>query len=417
MSLLNKSTLYNNIVSLSTLQLANYIFPLIVIPYFVRTLGLYNYGIIAFIQSLIAYFAILINFGFNLSAVSDIAKINNQSERISYFWKTIFSKVSLLIFCFILLLVITNFEPFKANKTLYYIAFIMLIENCLFPVWYFQGIQKMKYIPIIQISIRTITTIMIFVFVKGQSDLNLAIAIPAFGNSLIGLTGFFYILSQIKFKFYLPKFIELTIHFKSSWSLFIGQVATTFFNDFLVLILGIFGSYSSVAIFVAADKIIKAVTALIAPISWAIYPQSSIMFNKSKKIALLFLSKIYRYGVVIFAILAICLFTFSPQLAHIISGARNDSIALLLKIMSLVPLSIFINNIYGTQILINTGYRKLFTQALIIAAIYSIIVSIVLIPKYHEIGAGLVSLTTEILIAGLMKYYCDKNQLKLLEYH
>ena len=76
----NYKALASNFLSLSVLQLATYLFPLIVTPYIAKTIGLEKYGLIAFAASFCMYFTTFVDFGFNYSATRDVAK--NQKDNL-----------------------------------------------------------------------------------------------------------------------------------------------------------------------------------------------------------------------------------------------------------------------------------------------------------------------------------------------
>lgn len=89
-SLFNITTIRNNIISLYILQFSNYILPLIIIPYLVRILGPEKFGIVSFGQSLMMYFVLVVNYGFNWSATRAIAMQRNNSYHVNKIVSAVF---------------------------------------------------------------------------------------------------------------------------------------------------------------------------------------------------------------------------------------------------------------------------------------------------------------------------------------
>src|SRR5690606_5052229 len=109
-----KTRLLDNFFSLAVLQGANYILPLLTMPYLVRVLGVEQFGLLMFAQSFITYINILTDYGFNLSATKLIAVNRENEDKISEIFSGVFLiKLALLLFCFIIMLIaVFSFEKF-----------------------------------------------------------------------------------------------------------------------------------------------------------------------------------------------------------------------------------------------------------------------------------------------------------------
>ena len=81
-----KNKLAGNIISLFTLKGAEYIISFITLPYLLRVLGPEKYGAIAFVQVIINYGVLLVDYGFNLTAPRDIARVE-ASDRPRHFYR------------------------------------------------------------------------------------------------------------------------------------------------------------------------------------------------------------------------------------------------------------------------------------------------------------------------------------------
>ena len=88
--------LWENIFSMVTLRGMEYILSFLLVPYLLRTLGPANYGAIAFMQGIAAYYNLFIDFGFNLTAQRKLAR--SPVEGIPHIFSIfMWSKVLLLV--------------------------------------------------------------------------------------------------------------------------------------------------------------------------------------------------------------------------------------------------------------------------------------------------------------------------------
>ena len=93
-----KRLLIENIASLSILQWVNYIVPLFLIPFLVRSLGIELFGLVMFAQSLSTIFIIFSDFGFTITGTRKVSIISKNKKQVSeIFWSLTTIKAAMLI--------------------------------------------------------------------------------------------------------------------------------------------------------------------------------------------------------------------------------------------------------------------------------------------------------------------------------
>lgn len=107
-----KNKLLENIISLSAIKGMEYLLAFITFPYLVRVLEVENYGLIVFAQSIVNYFYILSDYGFNLLGPREIAQSNTTNVRGQVFSDIFTAKVGLLLIWTVVFLVILLFMNF-----------------------------------------------------------------------------------------------------------------------------------------------------------------------------------------------------------------------------------------------------------------------------------------------------------------
>ena len=166
------NTIIKNTGYLSVLEIFKLIMPFIALPYIIRVIGAENYGLIAFVQTVISYFSMFVNFGLDISAVRNVALARNDEDKLSEVvssvlcLKCIFIFISFLFLC----ILIFFFELFAANKLIFFFAFLSCFSDVLFPVWYYQGMERMKNITLIRFASILFYTASIFIFIHTKDD-------------------------------------------------------------------------------------------------------------------------------------------------------------------------------------------------------------------------------------------------------
>jgi len=411
-----KRRLINNFVNLSLLQAANFILPLVTLPYLVRILGPEYIGLLAFATATMAYFVLVTNYGFNLSATRQISINRDDPRLVEEIFSSVMSvKVLLGIFSLLLMsIVVFTFEKFREDWVIYYLSFGVVIGNILFPVWLFQGMEKMKYIVYLNILSKTIFVVAIFIFVNKKADYVLVPLINSLG----------YIVSAILSLILVRKHYGISFRFQSrnllkeqlveGWHIFFSSMAVSVYTISTTFILGILTNNTTVGYYSAGERIVKAVQALYAPASQAIYPYISNIINKSEEEGLRIIRKLSLVIGSVMLLLSSLLFYYSEEIVFILLGEQYRQSIIVVKILAFLPFLISMSNIYGIQTMLNLGRKVAFSRILAIASLIGIILSFVLVKRYEYIGSAITLLSVETMVTIMMIVYLLRTGINVI---
>ena len=251
----NKS-LISNFSYLAILQVFNLLIPLITLPYLLTVLGTEKYGLIVFSHTIISYFLVLINFGFDISATKDVSMNRDDKAALSEIVSSVFIIKGVFFFLSFLILVIIL--PFFSNINLrYLLLFTMYLcfYEWVFPVWYFQGKEDMKYITIINLIGRVVFIIFIFLIVKNESDFLKVPLLNGLGSLIASLVSLWIVFKKDEIVFKFQKRSVLKKYITESFPIFFGNIAGKIKILSNKAILGAFVGMEILSIYDVADKI------------------------------------------------------------------------------------------------------------------------------------------------------------------
>jgi PST family polysaccharide transporter len=412
-----KKRLITNFISLSSVQVLNNILPFITVPYLVRVLGPEKFGLIAFSQSLTQYFILFTEYGFNLSATKNISVNRNNNEKIySIFSAVMILKFVLMSLSFLLLcLVVFTVPKFRAETPIYIFNFGMVLANVLFPLWFFQGMERMKQVALLHIFAKSFFMLSIFFFIRAQSDYIYVPLINSLGFILSGLISLLIVFTKYGIKFRIPAFSVLKGELKEGWQIFISTIAINLFTASNVFMLGIFSSNILVGYYSAGEKIVKAAQGLLEPLMQTIYPYICKLASESKETALSFIRKIIKLGGIAAFFISLSLFILASNISSIVLGSEFLESSKVIQILSFSILLIFLNMILLTHTMLNFGYQKIRTKILFSASLINISLLVILIYFFKHLGAATAALLTEFYITCFGVIFLSRKGLKLIE--
>jgi len=413
----DKKRLLENFAFLSLLQGVNYVLPLTILPYLVRTLGPEEFGLISFAQVFTQYFNILTDYGFNLSATREISIHRENKDKISeIFSSVIIIKFALLILSFVIMsVVVFSFERFKRNWLVYYLTFGTVVGQVLLPVWFFQGMEKMRYITFLNITAKLIFTVSIFAFVHRASDYLYVPLINSLSSCIVGVLSLRIVFKNFGLSFKIPKMIAIKHQLTEGWYTFISSIAISLYTISNTFILGLLTNDTIVGYYSAAEKIVRAVQGFLNPISQTIYPYISKLVKESEKKGIQFIQKVtFLIGSVSF-ILSVGIFISASLIVKFLLGDQYTRSIVVLKILSFLPFIIALSNVFGIQTMLNFNHKEAFSKILISASVINILLSLIFVPFYQHIGTSFATIASELFVTISMFIYLQKKGIRVLE--
>ncbi len=400
----------DNIMSLTGIQLVQYLLPLVTFPYLTRVLGPANFGRVAFAVAFIGYFQILTDYGFNLSATREISINRENKKKISEIYSSVMvTKLILMFLTFILMLVIiSSFERFQGDPLLYIFTFGLVVGAVLFPVWFFQGVERMRYISILRILSSLIYTALIFLIVRGPNDYLYVPLINSIGFIIVGVYSQHVVRREFKVKFVMPTLEDVKRQLVEGWHLFISMLAVSLYTTSNRFILGLLVNNTTLGYYAVAEDITRALQGLISPIGQAIYPYFSRIQVEDRERAKMELKKmVIIIGIVTF-IFSILLVFAAPLIVRLLAGPLYMESIPLLQVLVFIIFAIGVNNILGIQGLVSFGYKEKFTRIVLFAGIVHLGLLIGLVLVVGSLGAAIAVVATEIFI-GIIEYIILKR--------
>lgn len=407
----NKKRLITNFLSLASMQGLNFVLPLITLPYLLQVLGPSKFGLISFAQALIQYFILFTDYGFNLVATKEISLNRDNKKQLSVIFSTVMLVRTLLlaVSLFVLIILVVFIPKFQHDSLIYLFTFGMVIGNVLFPVWFFQGIEQMKVISILNIISKFIFTIGIFVFVKEKSQFLYVPVLNSLGYIVIGVIGLYLVVFRYRVHMIKPSKANIIYQLKEGWDIFVSNISTSLYTTSNTFILGFFANNTIVGYYSSAEKIVKAISSVVGPLIQTVYPFLSKALQESKQQALNIINKIFILITLSMGALSLFVGIFAGKIVDIALGPNYEAAVPLLQILSGLPLILGWASVFGILTMINFDYKKQLSRIYIFASILSIILMILLIPTFKQVGTAWNAILTEAFATLLMGVFLWKK--------
>jgi len=403
-SRLRRSRLTGNVVALYVLQFANYLLPLITVPYVVRVLTPSGYGLGAFALSFAGLFGTVADYGFNLSASRAISVNRSDRSKVARIATHVMStKAVMLVACAGVFVLLTSAIPrLEGNNLIMWMGFLQVAMVSLTPFWLYQGLEELRFSSRVNLAVRVSYVPALFLWVHRPGDVwkwMLLQAVVATASAAVLWTHAHLRLGVVWTR---VCWVDLRAQLREGFSLFISQAAVKAYTGGNTFILGMFTSVTVAGYYSAAEKVVQAVLSLLGPVMQAVYPRASQLAALSREAALRFTRKLLILMGTVGLTMSLAVLVAAPWLAPIVLGARFLPSITIMQILSPLPFLIALSNVFGIQVMIPFKQDKWVAAILVAAGLFNVAAASILAPHWQGNGMAVSVTFSEVLVTASM---------------
>lgn len=362
-----KGKLIENFSYITALQLFLLIAPLITYPYLVKVLGREIYGLILTAQMLASYASLFIDFGSNSVCAKHVSINRESKEKLSEIVSSVFIVRSVLFISLfaVYMLIVWLIPTYRQHWLLFLISYGLTLNEVLFPQYFFQGIEQMKQISIINIITKLVFIVLVFFVVKTPADYLYVPLLYTIGYAAGGLIAIILIFCKMKLRLYVPDIKSMLYYVKDSSAVFATDLICTIKDKFNYMLVGSCVGMSSVVIYDLSIKINGLISKPVTIINTVMFPRLAKSRNTKTLKLVVFMS---------FVLATLSCLVVNAILPWIVNFFLHDTVDLLpIRILLLAPIFLSASYCISQDLFIAFGYNKYVFYSIIVTSLVYII--------------------------------------------
>lgn len=378
----NAKTLTKNFSALAVLQAMRYLIPFIVLPYVTPIIGVTHFGEIAVAYAIALIFQTVVNFSFDFIGARDVARNREDMGKVSEIVSTILcARIVLYVIAFVLLGGIVLAVPkFREIWLLILISVATAFFSMHVSEWFFQGIEKMEHITIVNVISRVVYIVLIFTFIKEREDYLLYPIFNLLGFVMASMYSIVMMTRRYKCRLHIPPFSKILDSFKIGKDLFVNQVCMSLCINLPNILLGTISGSAAAGLYDAAGKLHNAGKHSIDVLNRTFFPFLSRQMDKH--------TGYRRINFFFSLLLAVLLFFLAPLLIRLL---YSDEFLPAIPLLRILAVSVFftgISSAYGVNYLLLIGREKLLRNITLTVTLLGVVLFVVLTYLYSTVGAA-----------------------------
>ena len=392
-----RGTFIKNFFNLIINQGVNIFIALLATRILFERLGEVQFGFVNLALSVVLLLSISVSYGYHLNGPKRIALFRDEFKKKQILINEILvTRIIIAIFMAIFLFCLTYFFGFfKPYSTLLYYSLILLFSEALFPMFYFQGNDKIAWFSLINIFAKGAYLLLIILIIKTPNDAIYVNFLFGFTSFLVYIIFWIFIYKKEKIKWVWVSIYNIKKRLIENFQFFISSIAGHVSIHSGLIILASFVNNTVLGKFALAQKIGLLMRMVPVFFTQAILQKATILFEKDKIEFKIYVNRIFVIGLVITFLMGLIVIILSKGIIFLLAGSYVVYSENILKILAFIPFLSMLNFNNMIEILVNEK-KYLLTKATWITAIIMLILAIISSYYYGGYGLSIALVITEI---------------------
>lgn len=262
-----------NTVMLAVMQFSNIFLSMATTGYQTRVFGEDRFNFLSKATMYMAFFQLLIDFGFALSATGKVAKHRENGAYVNRVFTCVtLAKLALIcLSCIAMPLIFRgSFTTWQSGLT-YWMSLLSVASFALLPDFIYRGFERMSAIALRSVTIKVFATVLIFAFVRKPDQYYMVPMFTVIGNFGAMFLIYRHLYSGLHVWFCKVRFKDFFLEIKESALFFLSRIAGTVYGKANGVVLDWVhlpvGGYNTALMMIDAAR-----NGLVSPIADSIYP-------------------------------------------------------------------------------------------------------------------------------------------------
>ena len=381
-------------------QAFNLISPLLVVPHIVAICGEEGLGKQGMGFNLALFLILVVDYAFEIKSTKEVTMHRDDPAALQkIFNTTLMSKV--LLFCITLCITLSlvyTIPFFSAERTLFLYSMAIVMAQVVNPAWFLLGMENFRVASFINIASKTGYLVMVFTFIRLDSDyilVNLLLGASAF---IFNLSGLFFAKQRYGIHYVTPDLGEIRRILRADFSFCLSQLFLSARQLSPHVLISFFLGYNAAGQYKIIEQVITAFRTLIQVFLRFFFPSVCHKTAENPSAGFAFWKNYSAGNFALIAIALIGIFLFSDDLLRFFN-ASPDTIAKLgdiFKIALLIPLLMAVS-LPLEQLMFVTGRNKAYVRITILVTVLNITMILLAIHNYGIQGIIVTLIAAEIL--------------------